>query len=178
MSDEHQELLNHDAEMAQEYGELGIGAAGFGKGAAAAAEVLEGGTMTGAAATEGTGILLEGATSLTGLGAGEAIGAGVATVAEAAVGAEVLGAGVGAAALAEGAGLAAAAAAAAPIVVGVAAVGAALYGLDYITDGALSHGAEAVGGALADGAEAVGGALADGAGAIGAAAEEIWDEIF
>jgi len=78
-----------------------------------------------------------------------------------------------------GSGLQCAAAAAAPIVVGVAAVGAALYGLDYVTDGALSAGAEAVGGAVVHGAEAVGGAVAGAAeavgGAVAGAAEDVWD---
>ncbi len=53
----------------------------------------------------------------------------------------------------------------------MAAVGAAvLYGIDYLTDGALSDGAEAAGEAIVDAGEAVGGAIAEGA-------EAVWDGI-
>src|SRR5882762_5279171 len=99
MSDEHQELLNHDAEMVQGYGEIGLTAGAVGKAAGTAAEILEGSALPGTGVTEAGAALLDGAMTAGEIGAVDVVAAGATGAAELAVGAEATGL-IGAAAVA------------------------------------------------------------------------------
>jgi hypothetical protein len=155
MSNEHTDQVHaEDAEQAQSWLEVGAAAGTVSQIAPHVVAAATGEVGMGLAGAEAAGIALDGVITGGAIGleggialAGGALGEG-ALLAGGAVAAEVAGA-------------AAFATVAAPVVA-VAAVGAAaLYGLDYITDGAISDGAEAVGEAVYDGAEAVGDAIGD-----------------
>jgi hypothetical protein len=129
------EVRADDAEQSQDWAELSTGAMAIAKGSQVAVEAAGGESAFGLALGEGANIAVDAAATGGELLAGDAIGAGVAIAGDV----------VGGAAAAELVGAAAFTAAAAPVVAFVAAGAAVVYGVDYLTDGALRDGAAAVG---------------------------------